>query len=213
MVKLSRKDREHLARRREILEAAQKVFAKEGFHQATIDEIAKEAELAKGTIYLYFKNKRELFYSLVDEKTKSLMGLIQREVKEKNPPIKKIERIIEAQLKFFEGNKDFFKIVTSESSRFELGLKDELRKNLMKEYLGYIDLLAQAIRKGKEEGIFKSLDAKKMAATLRGIIDAITFQWLLSKKKESLVSNAPLIMKLFLSGAEERRKSRRIKRG
>ena len=107
------------------------------------------------------------------------------------------------QLEFYEANRDFFKIITSESSRFELGLKDELRKRIMDRYLKYIDVVARVIEEGIKEGTFKALDAKKMAATLRGIIDALAFQWMLSKEKESLVSNAPLIMELFLSGAKK----------
>ncbi|MBA7620523.1 Fatty acid metabolism regulator protein [subsurface metagenome] len=203
MKKLSRKERERLARKREILEAAQRVFAQKGFHQATIDEIAKEAELAKGTIYLYFKNKRELFYSLVEEKTEYLMNLIRKEAKKKEGPVEKLSAITRHQLGFYEANRDFFKIITSESSRFELGLKDELRKRIMDRYLKYIDVVARVIEEGIKEGRFKALDAKKVAATLRGIIDALAFQWMLSKEKESLVSNAPLIMELFLSGAKK----------
>ncbi len=213
MKKLSRKERERLARKREILEAAQRVFAQKGFHQATIDEIAKEAELAKGTIYLYFKNKRELFYSLVEEKTEYLMNLIRKEAKKKEGPVEKLSAITRHQLGFYEANRDFFKIITSESSRFELGLKDELRKRIMDRYLKYIDVVARVIEEGIKEGRFKALDAKKVAATLRGIIDALAFQWMLSKEKESLVSNAPLVMELFLKGSEKRRESTRIKKG
>ena len=212
MVKLSRKEKERLARRKEILEAAQKVFAKEGFHQATIDEIAQEAELAKGTIYLYFKNKKELFYSLVEEKTEYLMNLIRKEAKKTETPVEKLSAITRHQLGFYEANRDFFKIITSESSRFELGLKDELRKRIMDRYLKYIDVVARVIEQGIKEGKFKALDAKKVAATLRGIIDALAFQWMLSKEKESLVSNAPLVMELFLKGSEKRRGSKRIKK-
>lgn len=203
MKELTRREREHLSRKREILEAAQKVFAQKGFHQATIDEIAKEAELAKGTIYLYFKNKRELFYSLVEEKTEYLMNLLQKEVKREENAVEKLSAIIRHQLEFYEANRDFFKIITSESSRFELGLKDELRKRIMDRYLKYIDIVSQIIEEGIKEGRFKALDTKKLAATLRGIIDALAFQWILSKEKESLVSNAPLIMELFLSGAKK----------
>lgn len=207
MKELTRREREHLSRKREILEAAQKVFAKEGFHQATIDEIAKEAELAKGTIYLYFKNKRELFYSLVEEKTEYLMNLLQKEAKREENAVEKLSAIVKHQLEFYEANRDFFKIITSESSRFELGLKDELRKKIMDRYLKYIDIVSQVIEEGMKEGKFKALDAKKMAATLRGIIDALAFQWILSKEKESLVSNAPLIMELFLSGVAKKQGS------
>ena len=65
--KLSRRERERLARRNDILAAARKVFAAKGYDRATLDEIAGEAEFAKGTLYGYFDNKLDLFISLIKE--------------------------------------------------------------------------------------------------------------------------------------------------
>ncbi|MGB9595247.1 MAG: TetR/AcrR family transcriptional regulator, partial [Candidatus Poribacteria bacterium] len=63
MQELSRREREKLNRRNEILQAARKVFASKDYSSATIDDIAAEAELSKGTIYLYFNSKADLFLS------------------------------------------------------------------------------------------------------------------------------------------------------
>ena len=68
MKKLSRKEREYRTRREEILKAAESVFAKNGFYNSTVAEIAKESEFAIGTIYQFFKNKEELYYIMMIEK-------------------------------------------------------------------------------------------------------------------------------------------------
>ena len=59
-----RKEREKESRRQQIMVAAKKIFTEKGFNRATMDDIANEAELSPGTLYLYFKNKEELYASL-----------------------------------------------------------------------------------------------------------------------------------------------------
>lgn len=205
MKRLNRKERERLARRGEILAAAERVFAQKGYHSATMDEIARQAELAKGTIYLYFENKRDLFYSLTDEKVESLMRLVQSEVERETQSIEQLKRLVKAQLEFFQNNGDFFRITTSEQTRFELGIKDEFRKRMMRKHLRYINIVSQIVQRGIAEGVFKPLEPSKLAFALIGMVNGFTFQWLRNDRGESLVSDAPLIMELFLEGAKRSR--------
>jgi len=198
---LNRKERERLARKREILAAAERVFAQKGFHSATVDEIANQAELAKGTIYLYFKNKRDIFYTLVDEKVDSLMELAKAEIKREAQSIEQLKRLVKSQLEFFQNNRDFFRITISEQTRFELGIKDEFRKRMMQKHLKYTNIVARIIQRGIEEKVFKPLEPRKVASALIGIVNGFTFQWLRNAQGESLVSNAGLIIELFMEGA------------
>jgi AcrR family transcriptional regulator len=197
---LNRKERERLARNREILSAAERIFAQKGFHSATMDEIASHAELAKGTIYLYFENKRDIFYTLVDEKVDSLMKLVKVEIKREAQSVERLKRLVKTQLEFFQNNRDFFRIIITEQTRFELGIKDEFRKRMMQKHLKYINIVARIIQSGIEEKVFKSLEPRKVASALTGIVNGFTFQWLRNVQGESLVSNAGLIMELFLEG-------------
>jgi len=198
---LNRKERERLARRRVILAAAERVFAQKGFHSATVDEIANQAELAKGTIYLYFENKRDIFYTLVDEKVDSLMKLVKVEIKREAQSVEQLKRLVKTQLEFFQNNRDFFRIIITEQTRFDLGIKDEFRKRMMQKHLKYINIVARIIQRGIEEKVFKPLEPRKVASALIGIVNGFTFQWLRNAQGESLVSNAGLIMELFLEGA------------
>jgi AcrR family transcriptional regulator len=197
---LNRKERERLARRREILSAAERIFAQKGFHSATMDEIASHAELAKGTIYLYFENKRDIFYTLVDEKVDSLMKLVKVEIKREAQSVERLKRLVKTQLGFFQNNRDFFRIIITEQTRFELGIKDEFRKRMMQKHLKYTNIVARIIQRGIEEKVFKPLEPRKVASALIGIVNGFTFQWLRNAQGESLVPNAGLIMELFLEG-------------
>jgi AcrR family transcriptional regulator len=73
-----RKEREREARREAILDAAANVFARKSFYEATLDEIAAEAELAKGTLYNYFRDKEDLFQSLIYRGTQQYHQLVEK---------------------------------------------------------------------------------------------------------------------------------------
>ena len=89
-----------------ILEAATKIFAKEGFQDASVDEIVKIAEVAKGTFYYYFKSKDDLFLALIGTGTDRLSEKMIEESDKYSDPIQKIKAIIESQYKFFGSNQD-----------------------------------------------------------------------------------------------------------
>jgi len=74
-----RKEREKIQRRNDILDAAERLFFKHGFDQVSIDQIAEEAELAKGTIYLYFKSREDLHYAIVNRGMEAMAGVITHE--------------------------------------------------------------------------------------------------------------------------------------
>ncbi|NJK86044.1 MAG: helix-turn-helix transcriptional regulator [Bacteroidales bacterium] len=78
-----RKEREKEQRRSDIVDAAEKIFFKKGFEYATMDEIAEQAELSKGTLYLYFKSKEELLYAIHLRAMKIIKGLFESAIDQK----------------------------------------------------------------------------------------------------------------------------------
>jgi len=75
---LTRKERDRQLRRSDILDAAGRIFARSGFENATIQDIAKEAQYAAGTVYLYFKDKESLYFSLLEEKLADIISLVKK---------------------------------------------------------------------------------------------------------------------------------------
>lgn len=114
METMSRKERERLTHRAEILRAAEKVFALKGFFQTTMNEIARAAEFGTGTLYKFFKSKEDLYFTLIDEKTDEIYTKVQAELTREAPAIERIKNVLVFELEFMERNRDFFKIYTSE---------------------------------------------------------------------------------------------------
>ena len=123
---LDRKQRDFALRRSDILRAAERVFANKGYHQATMSDIAEEAQYAVGTIYLYFKDKQGLYASLLEEKMGDLFHLVQEKVEKTNKVFGKISVLVKTYLEFFANNEDFFRIYFSERGDLRLKFKGEI---------------------------------------------------------------------------------------
>jgi AcrR family transcriptional regulator len=152
---ISRKEREFLTRRADILSAAEKVFAARGFYGSTMDEIAKRAEFGTGSLYKYFRGKNDLYFSLIDEKVAEITRLVRAELDKDLPPLERIASALDLQLAFIQRNRDFFKIYISEWNRFEWTIKDDLGKGVHEKFMAYIDSLFLRLRVAHEpEGVF-----------------------------------------------------------
>jgi TetR/AcrR family fatty acid metabolism transcriptional regulator len=208
MEKIGRKEREHLVHRGEILRAAEKVFATKGFFQTTMSEIAQAAEFGTGTLYKYFKSKEDLYFTLIDEKTDEINRLVKAELSRKTSAIERIKKALILELEFIERTRDFFRIYTSEGSRFEWSIKDDCGKKIHDKIVDYIHLLAQVLKEGMKTNELKPMDPLDLAHAFEGIIHSFIFEWLISPESYPLISKVETILEIFLKGAEkkERRK-------
>ncbi len=206
--RISRKRKEFLTRRGDILSAAEKVFAAKGFYGSTMDEIAKRAEFGTGSLYKYFRGKKDLYFSLIDEKVEEITRLVKAELDKDLPPIERIESILHLQLSFIQRNRDFFKIYISERNRFEWTIKDELGKGVHGKFMTYIDSLGEVLRQGIEGGQLKEMDPRDMAYGFVGTVNSFVFEWIMSPRAYSLVSKGPTIMNIFFDGVRSPRTRR-----
>lgn len=207
-MKSGRKEREHLVHRKEILQAAEKVFAAKGFFQATMSEIAEAAEFGTGTLYKFFKSKEELYFTLIDEKVEEINVPVKGELLKKAPAIERIRNILRLQLDFIERNRDFFRIYASEGSRFEWTVMDSCGKQIHEKMVAYIHLLAQVIKQGIKEGEFKPLDPVDMAHAFEGIVHSFIFEWLISPQAYPLISKMDTVLEIFLRGVQQTERRR-----
>ncbi|MBW2189483.1 MAG: TetR family transcriptional regulator [Deltaproteobacteria bacterium] len=189
-------------KRARILKAAIKVFAKNGFYATRVSEIAKAAGVADGTIYLYFKNKDDVLVTIFEEGIERLLTIL-REVAESEEPFEnRIQRIIELQLGLMEEQRDLAEVIT-------VNLRQSSR--LLKQYatplfMQYIDVIADVVRDGQEEGTFrKDLNPRVVARCLFGAIDAILLTWALGEGDPAALRKAAThCASLFLEGLRKR---------
>ncbi len=206
--RMTRKEREYLAHREEILSAAEKVFAAKGFFPTTMSDIARKAEFGTGTLYKYFKSKEELYFTLIDEKVEEINRLVKTELSQRNSAVERIKKVLQLQFEFIERNRDFFRIYISERSRFEWTVKDDLGKGLHEKMVSYIDILSEVITQGIKKGEFRSMDPRDLAHAFVGIVNSFVFEWLISREPYPLVSKLDTVLEIFLSGVQQTERRR-----
>jgi TetR/AcrR family fatty acid metabolism transcriptional regulator len=181
-----------------IINAATKVFAKRGFFHAKVSDIAKEAHVADGTIYLYFENKDDILISLFEEQMQAVLGNMMEEISKEKEAVKKIEKFALTHLKLIELNKNVAEIIQVElrqSSKFMKEYKNE-------RFLQYLNLIDDIIKEGQEQGVFKKDVIPGIAKrAFFGALDEMSRFWVLSSyKKYDIETAAKQISGYFLYG-------------
>ncbi len=181
-----------------IKEAATRVFSKKGFYNSTIADVAKVAEVAEGTIYLYFKNKDDLLISIFEGSMDYFIQVVTSELEPEKDPREKLRKFINLHLKLVEKNPDLAQV-----------LQIELRQSskFMKEYEGgkfgeYLNVVRTILEEGREQGVFRQdIEPRILRRTIFGAVDEMALDWLLMpKKKYSLEVCAQQLSDLFLKG-------------
>jgi TetR/AcrR family transcriptional regulator, fatty acid metabolism regulator protein len=180
-----------------ILEAAVKVFARQGFHQSTVAQIAKEAGVADGTIYLYFKNKDDILLHFFSSKAKQVFDRFRKEVGRGQDSLEKLRNLVRVHLAEFQNDPDMaivYEIETHQSSR----LAEEQIREMAKMYQ---DILSEIVEQGQQEGaIRKNLYVGLVKRFILGAVEETISTWLRSGRSYDLVSMANPLVDLFLRG-------------
>ncbi len=201
---LPRKARDKLLRRTDILRAATHVFAEKGYHDATMLDIARQAEYAVGTIYLYFRDKQALYLALSEEKIEELFCRIKDKMGEAQGSLAKIKVLVEEQLAYFEENEDFFRIYFSEEGFGSRLVTDKPSRQMMERIVKFRGYLITVIKKAQAENVLRAdLDPNRAARLLGGMIKSIIIPWLKDKtlKEKDLKGSSGFILDIFLNGA------------
>jgi len=185
-----------------IIAAATKVFARKGFFHAKVSDIAKEAQVADGTIYLYFENKDDILISLFEEQMKAVLENMVQQISQEQDAIKKIEKFALTHLRLIELNKNMAEIIQVElrqSSKFMKEYKNE-------KFMQYLNLISDVIREGQEQGLFKKDVMPEIAKrAFFGALDEMSRFWVLSShKKYDIETAAEQISEYFLYGLIKR---------
>jgi TetR/AcrR family fatty acid metabolism transcriptional regulator len=181
----------------QILAAAIKVFARQGFHQSTVAQIAKEAGVADGTIYLYFKNKDDILVQFFNYKTKLVFDSFRTEVARADSSLDKLRYLIHRHLEEFQRNREMavvYQVETHQSSRLAEAQIKEMSKM-------YRDLISEIVEQGQQEGtIRKDLYVGLVKRFIIGAVDEVINTWLHSNGEYDLVSMADPLVELFIKG-------------
>ena len=201
-----RKEREKERRRQQIIVAAKRVFSEKGFNKSTMEDIASEAELSPGTLYLYFKNKEELYASLSLRILQYLNIRVEHVNKETDlSPEQKLDKLIEAMYDVY----DFDPLIII--NMFHLQSSETL-KNLSPRLIGQIEELSRKsigafssiFREGVEQGVFVDKHPVALSDIFWSLFSGVVL-WEASKKiinedKDYLKNTLGIAFEIFSKG-------------
>ncbi len=163
---VERKQREKERRRNEIIDAAERIFSRKGYEHVTMDDIAAEAELSKGTLYLYFKSREDLHYAIVMRGLEILNRLIRDIYDPQKSGLENILQMGESYIRFFREYPDYFKaIMFFDATKFEK-VETESRLKILGDDSPLVFFM-EVLRQGQEDGsITTDIPAGQLAIIL-----------------------------------------------
>src|SRR5512141_669672 len=170
-------------KRQAILRAATRVFARNGYFNSKVADIAREAGVADGTVYLYFKSKEEILHSIFDRNMEEAIADGRRRLEDTADPGERLRRIAHMHLDRLGADRDLA-VVFQVELRGTTKFMEEFSAAGLAEYLG---LIREVFEEGQAAGVFRrGLNAKLAAKVLFGALDEMATNWILSKRRYKL---------------------------
>lgn len=186
-------------KRTAILRAAINVFARNGYFNSKVADIAREAGVADGTVYLYFKSKEEILHSIFDRSVEEALDAARERVKSIDDPREKLRQIALLHLERLGADRDLavvFQVELRGSTKF----MEEFSAAGFAEYLA---LIRSTFEEGQRAGLFRAeLNARVVAKILFGALDEMATNWILSKRRYKLAPMADQVLDIFLNGVQ-----------
>jgi AcrR family transcriptional regulator len=173
--KPSRKEREYLRHRQEILKVALKLFSEKGFHNVSMHEIAEKSEFAVGTLYKFFSNKEDLYRALMLEASNVFHSSLMAALATSGSELEKIRACVEAKIKVFMDNLDYVRLYMAETQGVSFNVKTSLDPEIMDRYEKFLKQLARVFENGIKKRLFKKFEPYLLAVALDGISNALLF--------------------------------------
>ena len=194
------------SKREEIIQAAIRAFLENGVQGATIQDIARQARMGKGTIYEYFESKEDIFHSTFEYFVGQMDVVFRRTMKGAADPVEKLRRIIFFLPSFLSGETsltmnlifDFWAMAIHEPST-----RTKLMDTMKRFYQGYNDMVSSIILEGMSDGSFKrDLNPDKVASIITGALDGMLVQWVLDRDSMDFAATMDQFFRLLFQGIQ-----------
>jgi len=190
--------------KRDILEAAVSLFAKNGFRNTTINQIAEAARMSKGAFYCHFKSKEAIFFEVVREVKDLWNSLIMKEIGREGGAIDKLTKMLDIFVELTLENKDKYVIFivliaefTEVDAKFEGILKEAFDE--------FFDSIAEILEEGKRAGTVRGdIHPRLLAISLIAAWQGILLQWLLNREEIALIDLVNILKRFLLYGIKSR---------
>lgn len=165
-----RREREKQRRRDDILNTARTVFFGKGFRDTTIDDIARAAELSRGTIYLYFESKEEIYATVLEEGLDILYRLIKEAYSPAQDPLGNLLAGHDAFIRFHDEYRHHYSVLMLDKMQIEDVLPPALKGRLNDKFTRMADWIARVLQEGIDQGFFRPMPVQEVAVLHMGMI-------------------------------------------
>ncbi|HLN92153.1 MAG TPA: TetR/AcrR family transcriptional regulator [Patescibacteria group bacterium] len=185
-------------KRDRILRAAVKIFSRKGFFNSKVSEIARAAEVADGTIYLYFRNKDDLLISLFEEKMGEVVADVRRRIANGGNALEKLKIFIENHMDLLEREAGLVEVLQVELRQSTKFLKDYTPVK----FFEYLEIISDILEEGRREGVLRpDLNISIARRAIFGALDELSLTYILSRKPKYHPSvTAAELCRLLLEG-------------
>jgi TetR/AcrR family transcriptional regulator len=171
-----RQEKDRVAREH-LLDAAEQVFGRKGFHAATLKEVAERAEFSVGAIYGFFEGKDDLFAQVLERQGDALLLRQQEAVAGARSALDKLHRLVEVQLDYFRERPDFYRLFQRELGGATWSLRASLNEQGYERYRAVLEFEAVIFAEGVAAGDLRAEDPEVLAALFSGLMAAYIAQW------------------------------------
>ncbi len=182
---------------KQIIDAAVVVIAENGYHQAQVSKIAKQAGVADGTIYLYFKNKEDILVSVFQEKMGEHIESVHQALVCVESPIEKLFVFVEKHFHLFENNKKLASVTQLELRQSNKELRVQINVILR----SYLTIIENIVEEAIEKGEFRTdIDVRLIKQMIFGTIDEMVTTWVMKEQKYNLLAITSQVHQLLIRG-------------
>jgi TetR/AcrR family fatty acid metabolism transcriptional regulator len=190
-------------RRSEILAAATRVFARKGFSATRVTDIAREAGVAQGTIYLYFASREQILVAAFEDFAEEMMVGVKEAIEAEDSALGCLRAVVRAVLSGMEAEPELSRVVLdfwSAGTFGKAGTDESPGIDAGRIYAEYRELFAELLEDAEGEGLFRSDLPEETPAVIVGAIDGVALQWIVDPGVVSPVKMAEPILDVLLSG-------------
>jgi TetR/AcrR family transcriptional regulator len=198
---ISRREREKLMQRQEMLDAALELFSEKGYHNVSMHEIAEKAEFAMGTLYKFFKSKEDLYKTLILDQSRIFHETLMKAIEEPDDEIEKLRNYVKARSRLFMENVSIIRLYFAETRGASFNIKAGLDTEIRKKYDQFLDRLASVFESGIKRKQFRKIaEPYLLAISLDSICSAFLFLWLESPERHPYPEDPDVILNILFKG-------------
>ncbi|MCD6280442.1 MAG: TetR/AcrR family transcriptional regulator [Deltaproteobacteria bacterium] len=192
-------------RKKQIKDAALKLFSEKGFHNTTMAEIALAAGVGKGTLYWYWKSKEELAFSLVSDMLSAFLALIEETRDCEGNIIKRLEKLAQRVADLYQQEKEYCRLLLKFRADRHYSFNPEYIEQVMSYYVRMRSAIASLIEQGIKSGEFRNVDSQFMAFIILGIVEGLELEWLENEEEFSMHKGLETVLVFLKMGLQKQK--------